>query len=370
MTDTRSSTLEFDAAGPAVSPFLPQQTPYAVNSREFPVHGTWEERMAFLVRYATLAPSSHNIQPWKFRVTADGVEVYADYTRRLRVCDPDSRELVMSVGAAVFNLRVAASYFGFHSCVSVNEKDSEAPIATVRMTDAHPCKPEDLMLKQFLPVIPRRRTNRQPFLEARVATSVVHTLASVHEGPDASLHVTTDPAVNRSVAELVARGDREQYHSPEFRSELAAWVRPNRSRKGDGIPGSALGLNDLASALGPWATRTLDLGGVVAKRDRLLCREAPALAVISSEDCVAGWIESGQLMEHLLLEITRLGLHYSFFNLAIEVPDLRTELRRMFQLNAWPQLLLRIGYSLSETPPTPRRPLEEVMVEQAAQGHA
>lgn len=369
MTDARSSTLEFDAAGPAAPDFLPQQTPYAVNPREFPAHGPWEEQMAFLVRYATLAPSSHNIQPWKFQVTPDGVEVYADYTRRLKVCDPDSRELIMSVGAAVFNLRVAASYFGFHACVTLNESDSQAPMAVVRMTDAHPCKPEDLMLKQFLAVIPRRHTNRQPFLEARVAASVVHTLESVHEGPDASLHVTTDPAVNDAVAELVARGDRVQYQSAEFRRELAAWVRPNRSRKGDGIPGSALGLNDLASALGPWATRTLDLGGVVARHDRLLCREAPALAVISSEDCVAGWLAAGQLMEHLLLEITRLGLHYSFFNLAVEVPDLRTELRRMFSLDAWPQLLLRIGYTLSETPPTPRRPLEEVMVHQAEQEH-
>lgn len=362
MTDTRNPAIEFGAAGPGAAPFHPERTPYDLDPRDFPSAGSWEEQMAFLLRYATLAPSSHNIQPWKFRITPDGVEVYADYSRRLKVCDPDSRELVMSVGAAVFNLRVAASYFGFCSEVAVNEKDSELPMATVRLWSGHHCSPEDLVLKQFLTVIPRRHTNRHPFLEARVATSVVESLRAVHEGPNASLIVTTEPKLNEAVAELVARGDREQYRKTEFRKELAGWVRPNRSGKPDGIPGSAFGLNDVAARVGPWATRTLDLGGVMAKKDRVLCREAPALAVITSEDCVTGWIESGQLMEHFLLEVTMQGLHYSFFNLAIEVPDLRTELRRLLDLPAWPQLLLRVGYSFSETAPTPRRPLGDVIV--------
>ncbi|MFC7530108.1 hypothetical protein [Actinoplanes sp. GCM10030250] len=58
------------------------------------------------VEAATMAPSLHNSQPWKFRIADGAVNVYADHTRQLAVLDPSGRELMISVGAAVFNLRL------------------------------------------------------------------------------------------------------------------------------------------------------------------------------------------------------------------------------------------------------------------------
>ena len=55
-----------------------------------------------------LAPSSHNTQPWWFRVGEDTVELFADRTRSLPVNDPFDRELTISCGAALTNLVVAA----------------------------------------------------------------------------------------------------------------------------------------------------------------------------------------------------------------------------------------------------------------------
>src|SRR4029453_18255107 len=59
------------------------------------------------LRAAVAAPSVYNTQPWLFRVTEREIEVYADPTRQLGVVDPRGRELMISVGAALFNLRVA-----------------------------------------------------------------------------------------------------------------------------------------------------------------------------------------------------------------------------------------------------------------------
>src|SRR5690606_41301226 len=61
---------------------------------------------------AVLAPSVHNTQPWRFEVQPTAVEVYADYSRQLTVADPTGRALILSVGAAVFNLRVAVRVLG------------------------------------------------------------------------------------------------------------------------------------------------------------------------------------------------------------------------------------------------------------------
>ena len=68
--------------------FDPVKTPYVVDEKKFPIAASLEEQFAFLLRYAILAPSSYNTQPWKFELRDDGIAVYADYTRRLPVADP------------------------------------------------------------------------------------------------------------------------------------------------------------------------------------------------------------------------------------------------------------------------------------------
>src|SRR5690349_8998720 len=66
------------------------------------------------VHTATTAPSLHNSQPWRFRIDGTTVDVYADPARRLEVIDPAGREQLISVGAAVFTLRLAIRRAGYH----------------------------------------------------------------------------------------------------------------------------------------------------------------------------------------------------------------------------------------------------------------
>jgi hypothetical protein len=174
--------------------------------------------------------------------------------------------------------------------------------------------------------------------------------------------LSPEGALNQQVADLVAAADRIQHGDPALRRELAGWIRPNFTKQGDGMTGASFGFGDLASAVGPWATRALDLGRFRAARDRNLCLEAPLLMVIHSEDTVSNWREVGELLEVLLLVLTKNSLQFSFFNMLIEVPEIRTRLKGLLNLPAWPQLLLRVGYSLNDTSPSPRRPLDDVMV--------
>src|SRR4029450_12553853 len=64
-----------------------------------------------------LAPSVHNTQPWTFVLFSDRMELRADRARQLPVLDPDGRELVASVGAALFNVRGALAVRGFAAVV-------------------------------------------------------------------------------------------------------------------------------------------------------------------------------------------------------------------------------------------------------------
>ncbi len=68
-----------------------------------PLGTTW----ATCLQSAIAAPSLHNSQPWRFRLGAHHVDVFIDPSRRLTAIDPMGREAMISVGAAVLNLRVA-----------------------------------------------------------------------------------------------------------------------------------------------------------------------------------------------------------------------------------------------------------------------
>lgn len=346
---------------PAYNPLV---TPYEVEREPFPSMGTLREQFRHLLRYAILAPSSHNTQPWMFKLYDNGIAVFVDYTRRLPVADPDNREVLMGIGAAVMNLRIAAQHYGFTVRVDYNFSNaSDLPIAFValeRERDPRRLQPESEGL--FLSIA-KRHTNRHPFLMARVPDSLLNRLVEFAEQTEVALYLSTDPGTNARVAHLVALAEKAQQADPGFRKELAEWMRPNKTQKADGMTGAAFGISDVGSTLAPWAVKTLDLGSIRARHDERLCVEAPALCVLHSEDSIPAWLAVGEVLQRSLLTLTRDGLQFSFFNMPIEIPEARLELRQMLGLKTMPQLLLRIGYSLEKPASSPRRPVEECMVD-------
>ena len=72
----------------------------------------WKQQALMLIRGAVLAPSSHNTQPWLFRLSESVIDLLADRTRALPVNDPEDRELAISCGCALMNLRVATASLG------------------------------------------------------------------------------------------------------------------------------------------------------------------------------------------------------------------------------------------------------------------
>ena len=76
------------------------------------------------IRFATLAPSGHNTQPWRFRVAAGRIEILPDFARRTPVVDPDDHHLFVGLGCAAENLALAAGAQRCPGTLSFNPADN------------------------------------------------------------------------------------------------------------------------------------------------------------------------------------------------------------------------------------------------------
>jgi hypothetical protein len=312
------------------------------------------EELRPLIAQAVLAPSSHNTQPWVWQLREGSVKLFADRTRALPVNDPDDRELAISCGAALLNLRVAAAAADLLCDVTLHPEPHDADcLASVAVQHATGFAPAaDAVLAG---AIAQRHTYRKRFAAPVVASSTVDALAAAAQQEGAWLRVLADDAVRREAAALVAEGDAAQWANPSWRRELSAWMHPRR--RADGLTMPALAL-PLAHAV----VRSFDMGHGIGAKDQQLADASPLLVVLGTDrDRERYWLLAGQALQRVLLLACRHGLQASYLNQPVQVTALRPRLQQLLGRVGYPQLLLRIGYPTETLPPTPRRALADVI---------
>lgn len=316
------------------------------------------QRLRALLGCAVRAPSSHNTQPWRF-VVADGtVDLRADRTRALPANDPEDRELTISCGCALMNLRVAAAREGLGVVVrTAPDPDDDDLLARVSFTGAGPPDAGDAAL---FDAIDARRTHRGAFRDEAVPATWLDLLAAAAAGEGAWLEALQATDRRRRLAALVAAGDTRQWSNPRWRRELAAWMRPAGRGDGLAVPGAVAPLARLA-------VRTAVPAGVVRSRDRRLAVDAPLVAVLGTAgDGVDDWLALGQALQKVLLTACAQGLQASYLNQPVQVAALRPELAQLLGHRGLPQIVLRLGFPRQGSAPAPRRHLDAVAGEAGA----
>ena len=266
---------------------------WKVDGRDFPTKGSQAEKLQFLVNYAVLAPSKCNAQPWLFEVCRDSLDLICDRHWAFRVMDPQSRELTLSCGAALLNLRLAAQHFGYTPLIeSFPWAGDRYLLARVRLVPAsveNPLRPFASSAvngpsdEELFGALRRRRTHCGSFCNGSPPNEVLATCSNAATQNGAWLHIVKDAATRLKLAALVAQADRGQMANKAFRRELARWIHPTRGKSKAGVSGSSYGLsgpfNLLTPALRPiiW---TLNLGTVVGAHHRELAKRSPVLAVL------------------------------------------------------------------------------------------
>jgi hypothetical protein len=305
-----------------------------------------------LVEAATAAPSIHNSQPWRFLVGPRRIELYADPRRQLPIADASGRSLLISCGAALFNLRVAAAHLGFHPRVRLLPSENPTHVATVEVDHRH-SRPG--LLDKLYPAIWARRTNRHPFWSRRLPASALGRLVEAVACENAVVRIYDDPDEVARIVDLLHDAEFEERNNPVGVAERTSWLAAEP--RDDGVPMESLG--PVPKQTGA-AFRDL-ANGARLTRPTASFETTPTVATLSTKhDGPVDWVHAGQALERLLLVATKQGLAASFMNQPLEQPDLRWLTRSPMTGLGYTQMLMRIGYGVPVAP-TPRRPIADVI---------
>ena len=312
--------------------------------------GLTGEQVDELLAAAGRAPSLHNSQPWRFRLTDDAIELHSDPERRLPATDPDDRELRIACGAALYNLRLAMHGFGIRPAVTVlPDRHRPTLLAVVRSAGHKPPTPEQARL---LHAIPLRRTNRHPYTDVPVSVEQQYALRRAAQDEGGWLHLVTDRHERSALQHIGRQAHATQMADPQFRAEFEQWVTRSAD-EGSGVPATAAG--PLPEPQDRWVVRDFTGGTAEPRVPGKDFETEPLIAVLSGFlSGPDGDVQVGQAMQRVLLTATVEGLATSFLSHVVEVPRARDELRRLIRATLPPQVVLRIGYGWP-VPATPRR---------------
>ena len=310
-----------------------------------------------LVRYATLAPSSHNTQCWKFSVAERVIGVLPDLSRRCPAVDPDDHHLFVSLGCATENLVQAALAHGLHA---------EASFDIARDAVAVALEPTRPSASPLFNAMAERQCTRAEYDAKPLSNEELGLLERAGTSDKVRLLLLTDRAVMEGVLAYVVQANTQQMNDPAFVAELKAWIRFSAAdavRTGDGLYAAASG----NPSLPPWLGSLLF--GLVftpkGENDKYAkqVRSSAGIAVFVGNGAdKAHWVDVGRCYQRFALQAAALGVRNAFLNQPVEVTSQRPQFADFLGLGSRrPDLVVRFGRG-PKLPSSLRRPVQAVLV--------
>jgi len=310
-----------------------------------------------LVRYATLAPSSHNTQCWKFRIEDHTISILPDLSRRCFSVDPDDHHLFVSLGCAAENLIQAAL---------ANGLKGESRFETAATGElAIALEPTKAFASPLFNAIPVRQCTRAEFDGKLLPNEELRLLEQVGRGKGVRVILLTEKTAMEKVLEYVVEGNSAQMNDPAFIAELKSWIRFNDDeaiRTGDGLFSRLSGNPSVPRWLGStffgMFFRPKNENDKYAKQ----VRSSAGLAVfVSDVEDKAHWVEAGRCYERFALQSAALGIHNAMLNQPVEVASVRPQFASFLGMGRRrPDLVVRFGRG-PKMPQSLRRPVQAVL---------
>jgi Nitroreductase family len=305
---------------------------------------TAEQIARYIVAEAVWAPSVNNTQPWRFTMDGERISLHADDDRKLAVADPDGRELMVSCGAALFNVRLALRSLGYLPEVAVLPEPGQPTL--VARVGWRPGTPIDEFERRLFSHIRTRRTHRGAFDPEPLPPDLLAALRGGAVRDGAALRIVADDGRRAALATAVQTAEHELRRDGERLRELARWTPAPGSACRDGVPATSYPAR--AEHTTPdFPGRDFARGhgwGVAPLSSATSIRAAGVAGLLTTAaDRPVDWVSAGQALERILLTASACGAAVALHSQPLELPWLREFIRTQLSDGAYPHLVLRIG---------------------------
>jgi hypothetical protein len=302
-----------------------------------------------LVRYATLAPSSHNTQCWKFRIGEGVIDILPDLSRRCPAVDPDDHHLFVSLGCAAENLVQAALAKGIRAEANVATSGANGISFGLDATRA--------IETPFYKAIVERQCTRGDYDSKPLSTQELRLLEQAGTGAGVRVMLFSERPAMENILEYVVSANSVQMDDPTFVAELKA------GKSGDGLCSGSSGNPNLPTWLGnPLMSLFFTAKSENDKYAKKIRSSSGVAVFISEANDKAHWIETGRCYERFALQATALGIRNAFLNQPVEVTKIRPQFATWLGVGSLrPDLVVRFGRG-PKMPQSLRRPVQSVLV--------
>lgn len=317
-------------------------------------------RIIKILKSAIRAPSTHNSQPWLFKITGNKVEVFFDPKYVLPYADKETRDLHISIGCMLENFSIASLAENLLSSISYGPFEHKTKLAEITLTELN-IKPS-ILSQTLYETISRRVNARGIFIDETIPENLLKEIDSFNTDKSISVNFLNKKEDIKKVANLTALAIRDAYGNIGFRKEMSHWMNNNLSTKKEGLPGYSLKIPLIVSFFIPLLIRYFNMGSFLAKLNKKSISSAPLIVIISGKDSPKSWMEVGKLTERIMLYVQSLSYQTSIYVGSIEIGNYYKEVQKLINTENRPQMIFAIGHIPGKHKITPRHKIEDKMI--------
>lgn len=328
-----------------------------------------EDILRHLIGWAILAPSTHNVQPWRFRIFPDKMEIelFLHPFGILPISDKVCREAHISMGCVLENLLIAASHYGLTAETTYSMSKYPEPIARIKLSDG-----DSFITKDFsMPILhlKHRAMNRGLYIQDKaVPKDFILEASRLASRAGLEFNLIQDAITRFVIAEIQYTADRYVMAKNDFRAELADYFLENDSTEPKGMPGNTFGLNDemarrVSKELRKTGVFDHDLAVGMAMSARNGIRSSPVIGILRATDDVPyWWLVAGRVFQRIILVAEQMQLSVAVHAAIVEVNTFNELLRMRLGGPYRPIIIFRVGHSVDVGVHSPRYDVSEVLI--------
>ena len=327
--------------------------------------------------YAILAPSPHNMQPWRVRLDGDdALTVFADLSRMLPETDPPNRQITIGFGCFLELLRQAAAEKGWRAEMTPFPEGEpqplldERPVASVRFVEDSNGARDPLFAATLA-----RRTNRSPFRADPVSEATLARVLAASSGGVSVSGIVSGARID-ALKEIARDAWKIEWALDRTRRESIKVTRIGKSEIDAAPWGLSLAgpMMEALAGAGVLTRENMDVAGKAAYEQSLdfyykaVDTAAGFVWSTTASNTRSDQLAAGAAWVRMQQAATLENIAFHPLSQALqEFPEMAPAYDRVHEMlaggeGATVQMLARIGYA-DAPPPAPREALNAILIE-------